>query len=889
MRPYTPERDAIAVDAAVITGRRTAVHVLIRPEITATQILAAALAQIGLTDGIEKYNIEDSQTGTPMTGSIWSHGSKSFKPITQTMRITKAKAMIALDDIRISSLRTAIAELRKEKEGLHNELGGANIKLVELGNLQTEHAELKHKFVETRKLKSQDKSAFGMKLKLREEEFSILGDKHRSEIKQLGSKNNDVLEQLSQAQRTNERLSFNEKRVEILEQAIRAKDDTALKTQRQEQELRERMERKHEVTAQRETGGSQAFLALQTCSKEKDAVIELLRCDRDAAMQRTLATQLTVIDMEQAVADVRAGENSEELQRNGDLTAQKLALLEEKHTAEQEVQRLVEQETQLSRSLELTKTKCSKLETALQSVRRLDHVSRMANGRVIFQVEITKASGIGMSLMGQPGNGPNDMAAGVYVKGLRSKGPAEQAGVRRADQIVDVDGKFVLGWKKDDVVNLLKETKDTLRVTFTRKKTHEMIVGPPPQLISAEDLAALRKTLEEKEAELSSSHDKLGKSDTVLAEVKQLKVALETERDSLLTKLKGNTDASESTRMLVASFETQVKTHESKIASLIKELASKETDVLGLQTAVKEAKQETQTGLAQKDKQFEEFSNKANGKTRELKDTIKQQVLSSETALKEVQDALELRVEEAKMMSCAADANRQAIRDGEGVISQLRKEKAELHDDLEKLQSELGTARDEQRSCMDDIDAKRSAVEKDFKAAKEAIEQLKAEHSLELLQVEEKCGLEVTSLETRLMSAQQVREKATKELNELQAAHQGLIDRKQTFDDSNLHEQLEELARQLKSAETAKESSDSALAAAIKSLKADADTKDEIILKLQADLEAMSRDGSQQLYVLQNQVVTLQNQVCYMCGAHHSFSRAAFSILLHQCGRVPQE
>jgi len=338
-------------------------------------------------------------------------------------------------------------------------------------------------------------------------------------------------------------------------------------------------------------------------------------------------------------------------------------------------------------------------------------------------------------------------------------------------------------------------------------------------------------------------------------------VAVETDRESLLAKIKGNTDASDNTKTLITSLETQVKTHETKITSLASEVASKQEEIAQLQGSVKETEAMVETVKEEKSKELDDLMAKATTKSRDLRDKLQKQVAEAEGALKEAQEALELRVEEHKILTSAAVGHRQAVRDGEGVIGQLRKENAELQQDFEKLQAELGTVRTEQRGEIDSVDAKRAAIEKELKSAKEAIEQREADHVLALQQVEERCSLEITSLKTSLMSAQQVRDNATKDLSRLKVDHEQLLDQRQAFDNNELHDEVRELTLRLKSAEAAKESSDDALAVAVESLKADADAKDQIIHKLQADLEIMSRDGSQQLYVLQNQVVALQGQL----------------------------
>mmetsp|Transcript_6731 Transcript_6731/g.19984 ORF Transcript_6731/g.19984 Transcript_6731/m.19984 type:complete len:2097 (+) Transcript_6731:91-6381(+) len=121
---------------------------------------------------------------------------------------------------------------------------------------------------------------------------------------------------------------------------------------------------------------------------------------------------------------------------------------------------------------------------------------RLVRGRTIRCKTIAKGEkGIGMSLKFQPGTAKSDPLRGVYIKSLQAASPAHDAGFVSGDQLLEMNGKRMVGLTREEGIAILKSIDSTAHIVYARAGTKDATVVP----VSANDLAPqMKKVIEEK-------------------------------------------------------------------------------------------------------------------------------------------------------------------------------------------------------------------------------------------------------------------------------------------------------------------------------------------------------------------------------------------------------
>ena len=896
LRPYSIERDTIAVDTSVVAGGQTVEKLVpIKPGITPMEVVASALAQMGLTEGMEKYAAEDAQTGEPLTGSLWVSGSGGTRLVTRTVRLTNAKAMIALDDEKIGSLRAAISKSRKEKSELQDVVVQLKQMLLGMNDLQAEHVGLKDKYTDLQTRMQSDRT--GQQSELQNANTAMVAEKERARADRAErSLRIAALEDgLREAIRAKDEMAVFEQRVLVAEEAMREKDQVALKHVKAEQTLREKMQRNYETQAKKgSNAGDAGVAALQASSTELAAVVDVLRADLDASVHTIYEKNLAQIELEATIATLktngagRSGSNASLAGRSGsnaslvhntrgsnaslasassstsapapdaavaELIDAKKKLVEENFKEKTGRQELRQKVAALTASVAEHEKKAN-----MSLAERLGPVSELISDRMVLQFTIQKANGsIGMTLQGFAAKVENDVRAGVYVKSLRMKGPADLAGLRRGDQIISVDGTTLVGATKDAGVARLKETEELVNVVIAR---NPVVGGVAVSGVAA--LRAIEASLQQKDTEIAASKKAVAGSEARNGVLKDKLDKLEAERSAIVKEMQGNAAAEEGIAsdlaLVVETLEARVADQSTQIEELEEATSAKDSVSEQLRVELAEAEEAAKLTAATKKSEVRAEVVKAiaaeAGKTNALA-IEKEQV---EAALLESQQSLELSKEEYALLVEATEAKQASLHGTEDEVKALREEVAAARvraDEQQELYAELKT---EAQASIVSEEAKRAAAEDKVREVEKQAAAIGTKHQAELKQVREVSEMEVTSAQTKVTTAERVQGSISEELAVLKATHEALVAAKESEagDVGEVRAKLSAVNAELQAAVASKEEADAALEAAVDALKADADMKDELIETLQAELELMKETGAGQLYEMQARVAQQQ-------------------------------
>jgi protein tyrosine phosphatase/chromosome segregation ATPase len=884
LRPYSAERDTVAVDMTVVVGRPSEVLIPIRPAITPMEIVASALAKMGLTEGIEKYSPEDVQTGEPLTGSIWATGSGGTRLITRTVRLVHAKAMIAFDDEKINLLREAISASRKEKSEMQDVVMHLKQMLLGMNDLQAEHTGLKEKYTDLQGRMQGDRSTQQSEMLTMQASLLAAKDSSRAERADRKLRYSALEDKYKQAVRAKEEMAVFEQQVQVMDETMREKDVISMKHVKAEQMLREKMQRKYEVQAKKADGGDPGLAALETSANEMAAVVDVLRGDLATAMQTIYEKKLAQVELESKVASLRSSgagsahssQNSlntstPSLNSQSTVNSTTIASPEAIEKAMMELneakKKLVEDNFKQGVSAQELRQQVAELNSVVQEhankppptlAERLGPIADLVSDRMLLQFTLKKIDGgIGMTLQAFEAKVENDVRAGVYVKSLRLKGPADQSGLRRGDQIVAVDGTTMVGKSKDQGIGRLKQTGEFVNIVVARNP----VVGGSA-VSGVAGLRASEATMRTLAGEVAAAKKETTASEAKQTALKEKLEKIETERTMLLTELQGNAESNEGSATVITTLEARITDQTATIASLEESLAAKEMVVEQLRVEVVEAG----------DAAIVVSASKKHAVAAEVKVAIAAEVEKTaalvaakdkaETELVEAQQALEMSKEEYTLLIDASEAKQDTLRESSDEVKKLRIEVATARERGDEQQEAYGNLKTEAQAMLVTEEAKRAAAENELLDLQKQLTKVGEAHTAELKQVREVCDMELTSALTKVTTADRVKAAVGDELAELKAAHTELIEQQSAAGDDagEVRAKLAATITDLRAANAAKEDAEMALEAAVDALKDDADTKDELIAKLQSEVTTLQETGAQQLYVLQNQLMQQQQE-----------------------------
>eukprot|EP00729_Bicosta_minor_P002579 gene2579-6999_t len=881
LRPYSIERDTIAVDTSVVAGQTVEKLVPIKPDITPMEVVASALAQMGLTEGIEKYSAEDAQTGEPLTGSLWVSGSGGTRLVTRTVRLTNAKAMIALDDEKISSLRAAISKSRKEKSELQDVVVQLKQMLLGMNDLQAEHVGLKDKYTELQGRMQSNRS--DQQSELQNSNTALVAEKERARADRA-ERNLRIAaleDGLREAIRAKDAMAVFEQRVLVAEEAMREKDQVSLKHVKAEQTLRERMQKNYEAQAKKGSAGDAGVAALQASSTELAAVVDVLRADLDASVHTIYEKNLVQVELEATIASLKingAGKSGSlaSLDRGSkaslasasssasgpppdaavvELIDAKKKLVEENFKEKTGRQELRQKVAELTAAVEEHERKANKT-----LAERLGPISELVSDRMVLQFTVKKVNnGIGMTLQSFDAKVEDDVRAGVYVKSLRMKGAADMAGLRRGDQIISVDGTTLVGATKVEGIERLKATAELVNVVVAR---NPVVGGAAVSGVAA--LRAIEASLQALSGEVAAGKKEIAGGEARYGVLKDKLEKLEAERTSLVKEMQGNAAAEEGIAsdlaLVVETLEARVADQSSEIQQLEEGSAAKDSVAEQLRVELAEAEEAAKVTAATMKSEVKADVVKAIASEAEKTKALQAEKELVEAALQESQQSLELSKEEYSLLVDATEAKQANLRGTEDEVKTLREEVAAARARADEQQEAYAELKTEAQGSIVSEEAKRAAADDRVREVEKQADAVHAKHQAELKQVKEVSEMEVTSAQTKATTAERVQASISEELAALKAKHEEMIAQREAEagDVGEVREKLSAVSAELKAAIASKEEADAALEAAVDALKADADMKDELIETLQEELSLHKEDGAGKLYVLQQQVAQQQ-------------------------------